>query len=347
MRKIFPILLFLFVFLTANAQQKKYLKISVGFYNLENLFDTIHQEGVRDYEFLPNGTNKWTSERYLKKLANMSEVISQVAGNGPAIIGVSEIENLGVLQDLINTPALKDKNYGIVHYDSPDARGVDVALFYQKHVFTLHDSKAHPVKLPGEPDFKTRDILQASGDIDGEMFHFLVAHWPSRIGGEKASEYRRVAAAKVMKRVADSLLQINPDSKVVLMGDFNDDPTNNSVRVELNAKADAKKLAKGDYFNPMFKLFKDGYGTLAYRDAWNLFDNMVVSENLIGEDLSTFKLFRDPKSGYYAYIFNKPFLTQKEGRYKGYPWRTIVGGQYQGGYSDHFPVYLYIVKELK
>jgi hypothetical protein len=347
-RTISSIALILFFGLVLQAQNnKKYLKIGVGFYNLENLFDTIHQEGVRDDEFTPNGANRWTAERYERKLKHLSEAISQMAGRGPSILGISEVENIGVVEDLIKTPELQDMNYGIVHYDSPDARGIDVALLYQKHVFTLHDSKTFPVKLEGEPNFKTRDILLASGDIDGEMFHFMVAHWPSRLGGEKASEYRRMAAAKVMRHVADSLLNLDRNAKIIMMGDLNDDPVNNSVRVGLNASGNPKKLTKDTYFCPMYKLYKDGYGTLAYRDSWNLFDNMIVSPNLLGNDFSQFRLFRDSKSGQYAYILNKSFLTQKEGRYKGYPWRTIVGGQYQGGYSDHFPVYLYIVKELK
>lgn len=349
MRKAIPFILFLFVLLTVQAQSgKKYAKIAIGFYNLENLFDTIHQEGVRDYEFTPEGTNRWTSERYKKKLENLSEVISQIAGRGPSILGVSEVENRSVLEDLLDMPRLKSLNYGIVHYDSPDARGIDVALLYQKNIFNLHNSTVFPVRIEGEPDFRTRDVLLATGDIDGEIFHFMVAHWPSRVGGEKASEYRRMAAAKVMRRVADSLLFENKNAKVVMMGDLNDDPVNNSIKEGLKAKGNPKKILDGDYFTPMYKLYKDGYGTLAYRDSWNLFDNMIVSSNLLGDkDYSNFKLYRDSKTGQYAYIFNKPFLKQKEGRYKGYPWRTIVSGQYQGGYSDHFPVYLYVVKELK
>ena len=189
MKRAIPFVFFLFVLLVVQAQSgKKYAKIAVGFYNLENLFDTIHQEGVRDYEFTPEGTNRWTSERYKRKLENMSDVISQISGKGPAILGVSEVENQGVLNDLINMPKLKDLNYGIVHYDSPDARGIDVALLYMKNIFNLHGSKTFPVKLEGEPDFKTRDILLATGDIDGDIFHFMVAHWPSRLGGEKAAE---------------------------------------------------------------------------------------------------------------------------------------------------------------
>lgn len=346
MKRLSVIAVLLAVFLCGYSQERKYLKISVAFYNVENLFDTLHQEGVNDYEFTPDGTNRWSGKRYMAKLKNLSEAISQISGNGPAILGVSEIENRSVLEDLINMPALKDKNYDIVHYDSPDARGVDVGLIYQKHIFTVIESDTHPVILEEDPGFRTRDILQATGIIDGEIFHFMVAHWPSRSGGEKISEHKRMAAAKVMKKVSDSLLAKYPGSKVVMMGDLNDDPVNKSIRDGLGAKDKARNLADTDLFNPMHKMYKDGHGSLAYRDAWSLFDQMIVSGNLIGTDYSSFKLYQDPKTKNYAYVFNRPFLAQKEGKYKGYPWRTIVGGQFQGGYSDHFPVYLYLVKEV-
>ncbi len=334
---------FFFLFFVSNAQ-KQYVRLTVGFYNLENLYDTIVSPDIHDEEFTPLGLNRWDSQKYNRKLENLSTVISQVGGNGPAILGVSEIENRCVLQDLINMPLLKDKNYDIAHIDSPDERGVDVGLLYMKDVFDLTDVKAHFIAL--ENDF-TRDILQVSGFIDGEKFHFLVGHWPSRSGGEAASMHKRMAAADVMRRVTDSLLAIDQSAKVILMGDFNDDPVSKSIREGLNIKRDANNLKYDDLFTPMLKLYREGIGTLAYRDVWNLFDIIVVNGNLFGNDLSQFRIYTDPRTKNNAFVFNRPFLLQQEGPFKGYPLRTIVGGQYQGGYSDHFPVYIHLIKELK
>lgn len=335
------------VFCTSVTAQgkKQYVRLSVAFYNVENLFDTINQPNVNDEEFTPDGLNKWNTEKYNRKLENLSYVISQVGSKGgPTILGLSEIENRGVVEDLINMPLLKDQNYGIAHFDSPDRRGIDVGLIYVKDVFQLTESYPHPVILPN--GYPTRDVLRATGYIDGELFHFLVAHWPSRSGGEAASMPKRMAAAKVMRHVSDSLLAENKDANVILMGDFNDDPVSKSIEEGLKIKSSPKKLKHNDLFSPMLKLYKEGVGTLAYRDVWNLFDIMVVNGNLVGNDYESFKIYKDPKTKNSAFVFNKEFLLQSDGPFKNYPYRTIVGGEYQGGYSDHFPVYLYLVKEI-
>lgn len=345
---------------------QQYRKICVAFYNVENLFDTIDQPEVRDEEYLPGGPNKWTSERYYHKIENIASVISLIGGSqrnpgahdrgqrpqadgealrGPAVIGLSEIENSGVLQDLVNTPALRQNNYGIAHFDSPEPRGVDVALLYARDIFTLTEAYPHPTVIPEEPDFRTRDILRVSGTIDGETFHFLVAHWSSRSGGEKISEYKRMGCARTMRRIVDSLIAADPRAKIILMGDFNDDPVDKSVKRGLRVCHSPKNLLPADLFTPMTKLYKTGIGSLAYRDTWNLFDIMVVNGNLLGSDYREFKVMPDPKTRNYAYVFRRGFMLQKEGRYKGYPLRTLVGGQYQGGYSDHLPVYLYLAKQ--
>lgn len=348
MKRFAVFYILLFFILSVQAQSgRRYLRLTVSFYNVENLFDTINDPHIRDGEFTPTGRNRWDYKKYQRKLENLSHVISQIGGMGPTILGVSEVENRGVLEDLIATPKLRDKNYGIVHYDSPDERGIDVGLLYLKNVFQVSDSKAHTVFIPEDPEDKTRDILQVSGFIDGEKFHFMVGHWPSRSGGEAASMHKRMAAAKVMRRVTDSLLAIDPTSHVVLMGDFNDDPVSASVVKGLRIKKSDNNLPYNELFTPMLRLYKKGIGTLAYRDVWNLFDIIVVNGNLLGKDYSRFRLYTDPKSKNSAFVFNKPFLLQKDGPYKGYPLRTIVGGEYQGGYSDHFPVYIYLVKEVK
>ena len=318
-------------------------RVTVAFYNLENLFDTIDQEN-NDEEFLPEGSNRWTPERYQHKLRNMSHVISLIGGDGPAIIGVAEIENRGVLEDLIAQDSLRDKHYDIVHYDSPDRRGIDCAILYQPEVYKVFASGARAVEIPNEPWIKTRDVVYASGLLDGEIVHVLVGHWPSRSGGEAVSLHRRMAAAQTMRSVADSLYTLFPGSKVIMMGDFNDDPISPSVRDGLGVQNHPEKTNPDDYYTPMLQLYNKGMGTLAYRDVWNLFDIIVVNGELIGSNPTTWQLYRNPETTDMAFIFKQPFMIQQSGQYKGYTLRTFVGGQWQGGYSDHFPVYVYLVK---
>lgn len=331
--------------LYAQDGKKQFLKIPIGFYNLENLFDT--EDGPNDdAEFLPNGLNSWTPERYKHKLANMAKVIGDIAGTGPAILGVAEIENRQVLEDLVAEPAIAHHGYKIVHYDSPDRRGVDCGILYRPDVFQLIAEGKRKTELADNPDFLTRDVIFATGRIAGEVIHIIVAHWPSRAGGEERSLPGRKAAAATMKAVSDSLLTAYPGSKAILMGDFNDDPVSPSIREGLALKDHPTDVAYHEYFTPMVRMYNQGMGTLAYRDAWNIFDIIVVNGGLLGEDFSTFKLLKDPSTGNLAHIFKKNYMLQQTGRYKGYPLRTIVAGQYQGGYSDHLPVYIFIAKEM-
>jgi predicted extracellular nuclease len=345
MKKITLILVFTIIVFNSNAQEKKKYRITcIGFYNVENLFDVYHDEGKNDYEFLPDGTNRWTEERYRKKLENISEVISKIgvktAPGGAAVVGLSEIENRRVLEDLVAMPAIKDKNYQIVHYEGPDARGVDVAMIYQPAIFKLVSSRSVRLVIPREKGFFTRDQLLVSGIIDNEMIHIIVNHWPSRSSGEKRTSPLRCAAADLTRSIVDSIMQTDKDAKIIVMGDLNDDPVNESIVKHLRAKGKKENMKEGDMFNPMYKMYKDGVGSLAYRDAWSLFDNIIVSSGLLGEDKTTFKFYQ-------AKVFNENFLVQQSGAFKGYPWRTYAGGAYQGGYADHFPVYMYMIKEVK
>ncbi|MDR0421012.1 MAG: endonuclease/exonuclease/phosphatase family protein [Prevotellaceae bacterium] len=347
MKKISLIFILALTVFSLNAQEKKKYRIAcIGFYNVENLFDIYHDEGKNDYEFLPSGSNQWTAERYHKKLENISEVISKLGEQAnpsrpaAAVVGLSEIENRRVLEDLVAMPSLKDKNYQIVHYEGPDKRGVDVALIYQPAIFKLVSSRSVRLTVTREKDFFTRDQLLVSGIIDGEMIHIIVNHWPSRSSGEKRTSPLRCAAADLTRSIADSIMQTDPDAKIIVMGDLNDDPVNESIEKHLRAKGKQENLKKGDMFNPMYKMYKDGVGSLAYRDSWSLFDNIIVSQGLLGNDKTTFKFYQ-------ARVFNENFLVQQSGAFKGYPWRTYAGGAYQGGYSDHFPVYMYIIKEVK
>ena len=325
----------------AIAQEKKQYKVGcIAFYNPENFFDTI--PGENDKEFTPDGINKWNTEKYNKKLDHMSDVISQIGSEmfpgGPALIGLSEIENRSVVEDLVNTPKLKLSKYSIVHYESPDKRGVDVALLYRKDFFRLISSRSVRLTIKDKPDWFTRDQLVVSGIFDDELIHVIVNHWPSRSGGEKRSQPLREAAAALTKSIVDSIYKTDPNSKIFVMGDLNDDATDKSVYNVLNAKGKTEDVKKGGLFNPMWKMFKEGIGSLAYQDSWSLFDQIMVSEPLLGNDKSTYKFFK-------AKVFNASFITQKTGQYAGYPLRTSVGNTWQGGYSDHYPVYVFIIKE--
>lgn len=334
---------FILIYGISEAQEKKLYSVScIGFYNLENLFDTI--PGPNDTEFTPDGSNKYNSERYWHKVNNMAEVIAQIGTEmfpgGPAILGVCEIENRSVLDDLVKSPKLKQSNYDIVHYDSPDKRGVDVGLLYRPEFFTVTSSRSVFLGIPENPSFRSRDQLVVSGLLSGEKIHIIVNHWPSRSGGEKRSMPFRMAAAALTKSIVDSIQQTEPNAKVIIMGDLNDDPDSKSIVDGLGAKNTLKNLKSGELFNAMAPLYKEGIGTLAYRDSWNLFDNLIITQSLISEDKTNWTFFK-------AKVFNKPFLQQSNGQFAGYPFRTYVGNNFTGGYSDHFPVYLFLIKDKK
>jgi hypothetical protein len=338
------LLIFLMLLNISIFSQEKKLNIAIiAFYNVENLYDTIDDPLTDDKEFLPNGIQNWNTTKYYHKIDHISDVISkigqEVVPGGPAIIGLSEIENRGVLEDLINSNNLKSKNYGIVHYNSPDRRGVDVALLFKKNRFIVDGSCIFPLRT-SDTSFRTRDQLLIWGKLDGEQFYFLVNHWPSRRGGEQRSAPKRRAAAELSRHITDSLMKVNPNVKLVIMGDLNDCPNNASITKYLKTKGKPEEVFSGDLFNPMLKLYHDGIGSYAYRDSWDLYDQIIVSYGLTREDNSGFKLIK-------AKVFNESFLKQKTGTFAGYPWRTAAGGQYLGGYSDHFPVYAIFGKESK
>lgn len=334
---------------TSFAQNKKNYKVNtVAFYNVENLFDFEDDPITFDDDRTPEGKDHWTEEIYNAKLVNMAKVISEigsdVTGTSPAIIGVCETENRRVLEDLVNQEPLLKKEYGIVQYDSPDRRGIDVALLYQKRLFTPTHTKVYPLMIYDNNDTSkriyTRDQLVVSGMLDGEKMHFIVNHWPSRSGGEARSRYKRNKAGELNRRIIDSLFSDDPYAKIITMGDLNDDPTNESVKTYLKAKKDKEGLQIKELYNPMESMHKKGLGTLAYRDGWNLFDQMIVSTELTLEDYSSYRLYK-------AGIYNKTYLANPRGRYKGYPYRSFSGGGFTGGYSDHFPVYLLLIKETE
>ncbi|MDR1682500.1 MAG: endonuclease/exonuclease/phosphatase family protein [Candidatus Symbiothrix sp.] len=324
-----------------SKSKKMLMPYALAFYNLENLFDTINSNGTYDLEYSPQGVKKWNTDKYSRKINNMAYALSklgkEICPAGPTIIGVSEIENRKVLEDLVKTGDLAKQNLQIVHYDSPDLRGVDVALLYNPAFFQVQSSRSFRLEVQGEPNFKTRDPLLVSGLMDGERFHIIVNHWPSRSRGELQSRPLRVAAAQLNKSIADSLRKVEPDSKIIIMGDLNDDPTDVSLLKELDAKPKRQQASENDLFNPMAEIFAKGVGTLGYNGKWNLFDQIIISGNLLGSDRTTFKFWK-------AEVFNPDFLIAKEGQYKGHPLRTHSGNVFLNGYSDHFPVLVYFVK---
>jgi len=337
------LLLSLFLIINTSIKAQNYEIAAIGYYNLENLFDTIDSENVRDSEYLPGSKKGWNSQRYYEKLDHMARVLSDIATDktpdGLVVFGVSEIENRMVLEDLVKRDALKDRHYEIVHYNSPDRRGIDVALVYNPKYFTLTNSYSAPF-VDADTNFKTRDQLVVTGLLMGEEIHFQVNHWPSRSGGERRSRPKRDAAGRLARSLADSLIAINPQAKVIILGDLNDDPTNNSVAKYLKATDDKSKLDEGYFFNPYMTFHSKGIGTLAYRDSWNNFDQIIMTPALVTDDRSKWSFYK-------ANIFKKPYMINQNGKYKGYPKRTHAGGKYQGGYSDHFPVYVYLIREAK
>lgn len=362
-KQLLVVFLMLFSFLSVFSQEKKFKIHTVAFYNLENLFDTINDPKTYDEEYTP--INGWTLKNYQKKLDNLARVINEIGStenplNSPVVIGVCEVENRGVLEDLVKHPKLANRNYSIVHFDSPDKRGIDVGLLYQGKYFTPTSYTNVPLYIykdisqNGKKEKEeatddntsfdektkriyTRDQLLVTGILDGEEVSFIVNHWPSRSGGEKKSSPNREAAGRLNRKIIDSLYKINPNAKIITMGDLNDGPYNKSVKKELGAKASKDQVKEFGIYNPMEKMSQEGIGTLAYRDSWDLFDQMMVSEPYIRKDFSTWRFWK-------AGVYNKPFLINKEGTWKGYPLRNSNGVP---GFSDHFPVYLYIAKEVK
>jgi predicted extracellular nuclease len=346
MKKAFAINFLLLCSFTLLAQKKDYKPIVISFYNLENLFDTVDNTLINDEEFLPSGPRNYNGTIYFDKLNKLATVISQIGtevnADGPALLGVAEVENDTVLNDLIRHKLIEKRKYKIVHYDSKDARGIDVGLLYNPKYFTVEASDKLYVQLPGgsKDAYYTRDILWVKGKLDGETIHVYVNHWPSRSGGEKRSAPGRNAAAQVCKHHIDSIAKIEPNAKIVIMGDLNDDPINESVAEILGAKPKSDEVTKGGLYNPWTELYKKGTGTLAYQDAWGLFDQIIISYPWLNKNQAGLFFYQQ-------HIFFREYLVENQGRYKGYPMRTWDGNTYRGGYSDHFPTYLVFLKTIK
>lgn len=399
MKKKISFLAFLMAATLVLAQEKQQIQVkraTVGFLNVENLWDTIpsadyidgtlpknnpkfHRsvpidslkflEVTEDYkgdwsddlligkkvirhqvladDFTPKSAKNYNTKVYKQKLANEAKVISELGvpytKTLPAIVGLIEVENRQVIQDLINQPALVKGDYGIVHYNSYDARGIDVGLIYQKKRFTVTDSYKKELAIFDENGKReyTRDILVVKGILDGDKIALFMNHWPSRRGGEAASMAKRNFAANALREEMDKIRTEAPETILISMGDYNDDPISPSLKKYLKAVGDKKELSEDyPYYNYMFKMFKQGVASLGYRDAPNLFDQIIVSKNAISESLNKkYSVFK-------AEVYAPPYLITAEGQYKGYPFRSWAGDMFTGGYSDHFPAFIVLQKEF-
>lgn len=356
MKRSFIVAALLLLMSLSTSAQKTQQNYVIGFYNLENLFDIYDDPVKNDSEFLPEGKNKWTQAKYEKKLHNMAKVIRSMADNNKrwhTILGISEIENRLVIEDLVSQPEIADANYQIVHYDSPDRRGVDVALLYKPDQFTYLDSESIPFDFNSDIDFsdtdtsyfKTRDILMVHGLIAGEHFAFYVAHLPSRIGGKGGN--LRGRGGEIIYNHAMMMEEKYPGIKIVAMGDMNDNPTDDSMAKYLHGQERLENVTPTEFFSPYISMLKAGYGSLCYQGVWSIYDLELVNYNLAHAPDGGLKIQPVTKNHgkeYYGVVFKRPWMTTQKGQYKGYPFRTFSNGAFVGGYSDHYPTYIVIGK---
>lgn len=310
---------------------------SVAFYNLENLFDTENNKFTLDKDYSPSGELEWNQDRYMRKINNLSKVISKIGVKNsnlpPIFLGVSEVENKTCLTDLINSEILLPHAYDFVHYDSPDERGIDVAFLYQKKYFELIYSDTYTLILSDDQNNRdfTRDILLISGKLFDEEVFIIINHWPSRNKGINYSNSKRVTAAKLVREIVSDLQKENEDPHIIIMGDFNDEPNSNSIK---------NYLMFDGVFNPMLPLKQEKRGTVKYLGKWYLFDQIILSNSFVIGGSGAMKFNK-------ADIFDAHFLQEKSGKRKGAPKRTYIGKWHQGGYSDHFPVFVNFYKIIK
>ncbi|MCF8381022.1 MAG: hypothetical protein K9H49_15715 [Bacteroidales bacterium] len=335
MKKNLLFIILSFISIPLFSQKALKSTFTIISYNVENLFDTIDNPDFIDEEFTPGSDKKWNSEKYYKKLDDLGAVLSsQNKKELPEIIGLMEVENRAVLEDLVATKSLKDGNYAIIHEEGKDARGIDVALLYRKDELSSVKFESIPILFPFDSSTTTRDILHVWGKTeDGQNMHFFVNHWSSRIGGNKETEPKRMYAAVSLRRQLDLLYSKENDPRIVIMGDFNDEPTNRSLMSILMAGNKYKNIETGDLYN----LFYDKHnvlneGSYNYRNNWNMLDQIIVSYNLINQ--------KDRYSCNYdsGKIIKEDFMIFINEQGQEVPNRTYGGPNYYGGISDHFPV---------
>ena len=338
MKKIFFVV-FLFLCGLVHAQQDALIKPArVIFYNTENLFDTIDDPKTNDEEFLPQSKLHWNTEKYRTKLEHIAKVLAAMLDTiQPLVIGLSEVENRKVLQDLLAQKPLKKYHFGIIHHDSPDPRGIDVALLYNKEMMNEPFDAFLSVRFPFAPEDRTRDIVYLKGYVnESDPLWIFVNHWPSRRGGADDSEKKRLVAEKVLRDKIDDIFKGEPNARVIVMGDFNDNPIDESLQ-DLSSTKTTKIPAEETLANLMKPLYQKGEFTLKYRDENDVFDQFIVSENLLNN-----------RDSYYvrnssAHIFKPGWILFKHPKYGWIPNRTYSYDRWVKGYSDHLPVYMDIV----
>ncbi len=317
-------------------------------YNVENFFDTKHDEGKNDIDFTPEGNYRWTPDKYRKKQANIARVITAIGGwRTPGIVGLLEVENENALIALTKYSPLKNLQYKYIHKESPDARGIDVAILYQPRQFRPFHEEFLKIKFPDAPESKTRDILYAAGILrNNDTLHIFMNHFPSRLGGETSSEPRRIYVASVLRAKVDSIFGVSSNANIVIMGDFNDYPTNKSMNSVLKAVMPKDSISLTGLYNLHYRYqLKGEEGSHKYQGEWGMLDQIIVSGNLLAPSNS---LFTDKDK---AQIFKADFLLENDEKFLGKkPFRTYIGMRYHGGYSDHLPVYIDVAvkeKDLK
>ena len=327
----------LLAFLLANAQMSEKKSMRIMCYNVENYFDCVDDSATHDEEYLPGGMRGWNYQKYQQKQANIGKVITALGGwEAPALVGLCEVESERALRDLTVFSGLKSLKYKFIHYESPDARGVDVALLYQPSKFKVIYSKPITVVNPEFPESKTRDILYASGKMPtGDTLHVFVCHFPSRLGGELESEQKRMFVAEVLRAEVDSVFSQCADAAVIIMGDFNDYPDNKSMLEVLGASPPEQHPVSEKLYNLMFPIHKSGKGSHKHAGEWGALDQIIVSGSLLNMKKQVFTTAAD------AQIFEAPFLLEEDKNFLGkQPARTYVGMTYKGGFSDHLPVFV-------
>ena len=298
---------------------------SFGFYNLENLFDPDEKDHTLDKDYTPEGIYAWNLDKYQNKIDNLGLAISKIGTEHskfpPLIMGVCEVENRRCLEDLAKSKCLHEFNYDFVHFESPDRRGLDTALLFQKNFFTVIDSKPYTIDLVSVSGKEnTRDILYVKGTLMSETLHILVNHWPSRLDGHKATQSKRDCTASKLKQIVDDNYKRDSNSKILILGDFNDDPGDLSLTVKFGH----------NFFNPFIEQNTKQLGSAKYRGKWVQFDQILLNKNLLETPDFVYKK---------SVVFSPEFLIQKNGRHKGSPKRSYIGHYHLGGFSDHFPVY--------
>jgi len=336
MRKFLTLLVLLFIFCALYAQKVERQNFKIMCYNVENYFDCVDDSLTDDSEYLPSGMRGWNTTKYLKKQANIAKVITAIGGwDAPALVGLCEIESDKCLFDLTRYSGLKNLRYKYLHHESPDIRGVDVALLYQPQQFRPIHDEAIRINFPNAPNNKTRDILFASGIIpSSDTLHVFVCHFPSRLGGEMESDDKRTFVASVLRLKVDSIFATNKKANVIIMGDFNDFPMNASLQEVLKAKPLTDSISNQDLYNLMYKLHAEGKGSNKHNGEWGALDQIIVSGNLLKQKNTVYTTQND------ACFYDAEFLLEADDTYLGkQPFRTYEGMKYQDGYSDHLPVY--------